>query len=220
MDALKIMQKQLNLEGMLYIKRIQNNFVINAFYSTFNTITILGPLLFKAKVSSDLVKEPLLSHYAVDHELFHSLFTGTSSTLIDVYGSRSRCLMDHYGSMCSDFGKNMCNHAKNTIYEDGADAEGLRMLYEMFVKDHSGEMDNQIGVDDTTMQQAFFYFTSIFHCEHSENTHWIKDTHSRGSVRVNAVASLMPEFSKAFKCKAGDKMLTETAKCKIFGQDA
>ncbi|GMR39006.1 hypothetical protein PMAYCL1PPCAC_09201, partial [Pristionchus mayeri] len=199
-----------------YFARICNQFVGNAFYSPTNAITILAPFLFKELVSSDLIHEPLLSHAIIAHELFHSMFTSASSTLIDVYGKRGECLKDHYSKTCSSFGKGRCARHGFTIYEDGADAEGWRLLYDLFEKDHSDQLDQPMGVNGITLHQAYFYFTSISWCQDKRVGHRVEDKHSSGHVRVNGVVSLMPEFSRAFKCKKEDRMYTEEKKCQIF----
>ncbi|GMR54525.1 hypothetical protein PMAYCL1PPCAC_24720, partial [Pristionchus mayeri] len=42
--------------------------------------------------------------------------------------------------------------------------------------------------------------------------------HSCDDVRLNGVVSLMPEFSAAFGCKAGDREYsTEASSCYLFG---
>lgn len=48
---------------------------------------------------------------------------------------------------------------------------------------------------------------------------WAKfDPHSAPNIRVNAAFSLMPEFSRAFGCKAGDNMhVEEQNSCYVFG---
>ncbi|GMT06572.1 hypothetical protein PENTCL1PPCAC_28746, partial [Pristionchus entomophagus] len=79
----------------------------------------------------------------------------------------------------------------------------------------------QIDGLETTLEQAFFYYTASVWCTEDSvrSDHLAEiDPHSAGNIRVNAAVSLMPEFSRTFQCKEGDPMYIEDKdSCYIFG---
>ncbi|GMT35041.1 hypothetical protein PFISCL1PPCAC_26338, partial [Pristionchus fissidentatus] len=203
-----------------YILRVKYNFRLNAFYSPrSNSLVMFGPLLYRPAMSTEIFQEPYLLHSVIGHELFHSLFVNDSPILIDLYGHRRECIEKHYEHTCSTFGMGYCWSGNFTITEDGPDIEGLRVVYDSFVKLHTPEKMSEIVNDlGTTFEQAFFYFVSSYWCEDHDQTSFDENEHSPGNIRVNGVMSLMPEFSRAFGCKANDPMFTEEQKCNVFGE--
>ncbi|GMT35043.1 hypothetical protein PFISCL1PPCAC_26340, partial [Pristionchus fissidentatus] len=207
-------------ENLFFILRIMAKFKNNAQYLLiFNSIQLFAPLLYRPAMSTNIFQEPYLMHWIIGHELFHSVFTNQSPILLDLYGHRSECIEKHYENTCSTFGMGYCWSGNITITEDGADVEALRVVYDSFVKSHSSEQMVET-VDDmgTTFEQAFFYFVSSFYCgKDRDGKPSNKNKHSPDNIRVNGVMSLMPEFSRAFGCKANDPMYTEEKKCNVFG---
>ncbi|GMT21378.1 hypothetical protein PFISCL1PPCAC_12675, partial [Pristionchus fissidentatus] len=69
-----------------------------------------------------------------------------------------------------------------------------------------------------TREQAFFYYTVMLHCSNDEYEMQSDHVHTPNRVRDNAGYSLMPEFTRAFGCKAGDAMYAEEeSSCYLFG---
>ena len=74
-------------------------------------------------------------------------------------------------------------------------------------------------VDGFTPDQRFFVGMAQWACENTrpedERLMAATNPHSPGRYRINGVVSNLPEFAKAFSCKAGDPMVRAEA-CRIW----
>jgi endothelin-converting enzyme/putative endopeptidase len=70
-----------------------------------------------------------------------------------------------------------------------------------------------------TPEQRFFVGFAQWACENqrpeNERMSAITDPHSPGKYRINGVVTNMPEFQRAFQCKAGQPMVREHP-CKVW----
>lgn len=65
-----------------------------------------------------------------------------------------------------------------------------------------------------------YHVTMLLQEPRTEVDAWT-DPHSAKNIRINGVFSLMPEFTKAFSCKAGDPMFVEErTSCYVFGPNS
>ncbi len=103
-----------------------------------------------------------------------------------------------------------------TLGENTADNGGLRLAL-MALLDVIG--NNQKPVDGLTPEQRYFLSFAQIWCEsatpESLRLHAQTDPHSPGRFRVNGVVRNMPEFQKAFACKAGQPMVAANA-CRVW----
>ncbi len=108
-------------------------------------------------------------------------------------------------------------NSKLTSGEDVADIGGTLLAYIAWKK--QTEAQNLATVDGFTPDQRFFVGMAQWACENQrpENLRVsaITNPHSPGFARINGVVSNMPEFQKAFSCKAGQPMV-HTPACRVW----
>ena len=108
-------------------------------------------------------------------------------------------------------------NGKLTLGEDTADLGGLLLAY-LAWKDAEKGKDLK-PIDGFTPEQRFFigYGQSWCSAERPEvqRMRATVDPHSPPRYRTNGVVSNMPEFQKAFSCKAGSPMVREN-RCKVW----
>ena len=106
-----------------------------------------------------------------------------------------------------------------TLGENTADNGGVRLalmaLHDKMKK--TGAMEKM--VDGFTPEQRFFISYGQIWCQNvtpeQSRLRAMTDPHSPGQYRVNGVVGNMPEFQKAFNCKAGQPMVRENA-CRVW----
>ena len=73
--------------------------------------------------------------------------------------------------------------------------------------------------DGFTPEQRFFVGYAQWACEHHRpedlRARALTDAHSPGKYRVNGLVVNMPEFERAFSCKAGAPMVREN-RCRVW----
>ena len=108
-------------------------------------------------------------------------------------------------------------NSKLTSGEDVADLGGTLLAYIAW-REATREMKLQ-SADGFTPEQRFFVGFAQWACENvrSEELRMnaITDPHSPGKYRVNGIVSDLPEFQRAFGCKAGQPMVRVNA-CKVW----
>ena len=108
-------------------------------------------------------------------------------------------------------------NSKLTSGEDVADLGGTLLAYLAWKLDEQGKpLEN---VDGFTPDQRFFIGMGQWACENGRpeelRVNALTDPHSPGFARINGVVSNLPEFGKAFACKAGQPMV-HTPACKVW----
>jgi len=124
----------------------------------------------------------------------------------DQFVKHADCVVDQYAQyvVVDDIHIN----SKLTEGEDVADLGGSILAYIAW-KDATKDMTLQ-DRDGLTPDQRFFVGLAQWACENErpENlrVNAVTDPHSPGKYRINGVVVNMPEFGKAFSCKAGQPM--------------
>jgi endothelin-converting enzyme/putative endopeptidase len=133
------------------------------------------------------------------------------------FDARTKCVQDQYAQyiVVDDIHIN----SKLTLGEDVADLGGEILGYIAW-KGATKEKDLQ-PLEGLTPDQRFFVGFAQWACgnERPEDlrVRAITDPHSPPKYRVNGVVVNMPEFSKAFSCKAGAPMRKEPSKvCSVW----
>jgi putative endopeptidase len=133
------------------------------------------------------------------------------------FDARTKCVQDQYAQyiVVDDIHIN----SKLTLGEDVADLGGEILGYIAW-KGATKDKDLQ-PMEGLTPDQRFFVGFAQWACgnERPEDlrVRAITDPHSPPKYRVNGVVVNMPEFSKAFSCKAGASMRKEPAKvCSVW----
>jgi putative endopeptidase len=131
------------------------------------------------------------------------------------FEERIQCVRDQYAqyTIVDDIKIN----SKLTSGEDVADLGGTLLAYIAW-KDATANQNLQ-PMDGFTPDQRFFIGFAQWACENQrpENlrVNAITNPHSPGKYRVNGIVSDLPEFAKAFGCKASDPMVNPKA-CKVW----
>jgi putative endopeptidase len=131
------------------------------------------------------------------------------------FEERIQCVRDQYSQyvIVDDIKIN----GKLTSGEDVADLGGTLLAYLAWKKATANEkLENRDGFNP---DQRFFIGFAQWACENDrpENLRVsaLTDPHSPGKYRINGIVSNMPEFEKAFSCKAGQPTVREN-KCKVW----
>jgi len=208
---------------------------VNAYYSPpFNEIVfpagILQPPFFD-KAMDDSVNFGGIG-LVIGHELTHGF--DDQGRKYDPHGNlhdwwteqdgkefekRASCVADEYSNFVAV--DDLKLNGKLTLGENTADNGGARIalmaLEHMIADDKTGKEGRKI--DGYTPEQRFFLGFARVWCEkrrpEAARTRVLTDPHSPGKYRVDGVVQNMPEFQKAWGCKAGQPMVAENA-CHVW----
>jgi endothelin-converting enzyme/putative endopeptidase len=131
------------------------------------------------------------------------------------FEDRINCLRDQFATytIVDDIHIN----SKLTSGEDVADLGGTLLAYIAWKKATVGQ--DLKPVDGFTPDQRYFIGFAQWACENErpENlrVYAITNPHSPGYARINGIVTNMPEFQKAFGCKAGQPMVKEKV-CRVW----
>lgn len=125
------------------------------------------------------------------------------------------CLVKQYGDYTAV--DDVKVNGKLTLGENTADNGGLRISY-MALKDMEAGKQTP-PVDGFTADQRFFLGWAQVWCQNqtpeSGRQRALTDPHSPAPDRVNGAVSNMPEFARAFSCKAGQPM-SPVHSCRVW----
>jgi predicted metalloendopeptidase len=135
------------------------------------------------------------------------------------FEKRASCIADEYSSFVAV--DDLTLNGKLTLGENTADNGGARIalmaLGRMIADDKTGNKGQ--AVDGYTPEQRFFigYGRSWCGKRRPESSRMLVsvDPHSPNKYRVDGVVQNMPEFQKAWGCKAGQPMVRENA-CRVW----
>jgi len=131
------------------------------------------------------------------------------------FNERADCIANQYAQyvIVDDIKIN----SRLTLGEDVADVGGLILAWMAWKAETDGKtLENRDGL---TPEQRFFVGYAQWACENDrpENLRVkaVTDPHSPGKYRVNGLVVNMPEFERAFSCKAGSPMVSEK-RCRVW----
>jgi len=208
---------------------------VNAYYSgSFNEIVfpagILQPPFFD-KSMDDAVNFGGIG-VVIGHELTHgfddqgrkydphgNLHDWWTAEDAKEFEKRASCVSDEYSSFVAV--DDLKLNGKLTLGENTADNGGARIalmaLEHMIAGDKTGKEGQKL--DGFTPDQRFFLGFARVWCEkrRPEYSRMLVtvDPHSPGKYRIDGVVQNMPEFQKAWGCKAGQPMVAENA-CRVW----
>ena len=108
-------------------------------------------------------------------------------------------------------------NGKLTLGENTADNGGVRLALMAYLASSAAKAAKELD-GFTPEQRVFMGFAQIW-CENRrpeyERLQAQTNPHSPGRYRVNGVVSNMPEFQKAFSCKADAPMVRQNA-CRVW----
>jgi putative endopeptidase len=208
---------------------------VNAYYSpSYNEIVfpagILQPPFFDPKMD-DAVNFGGIG-LVIGHELTHgfddqgrkfdpqgNLHDWWTKQDGEEFEKRAACVANEYSNFIAV--DDLKLNGKLTLGENTADNGGARIslmaLEHVIADDKSGKESQKI--DGYTPQQRFFLGFGRVWCEKRRpevaRMRVLVDPHSPGQWRVDGVVQNMPEFQKAWSCKAGQPMVAENA-CHVW----
>jgi endothelin-converting enzyme/putative endopeptidase len=128
---------------------------------------------------------------------------------------RASCISDQYSSYIAVDDVHV--NGKLTLGEDVADLGGLILAYRAWLSETASK--KPVARDGLTPSQRFFVGYGQSWCSSSRpetlRMRAITDPHSPEKYRTNGVLSNMPEFSRAFSCKAGQPMVKAPV-CRVW----
>jgi len=135
------------------------------------------------------------------------------------FEQRVSCVANEYSNFVAVDDQKL--NGRLTLGENTADNGGARIalaaLEHMIADDKTGKEGQKI--DGYTPEQRFFLGFGRVWCEKSRpevsRLRVLTDPHSPGKYRVDGVVQNMPEFQKAWGCKAGQPMVAENA-CHVW----
>jgi endothelin-converting enzyme/putative endopeptidase len=131
------------------------------------------------------------------------------------FEERAQCFVDQYSSLTAVDDVKL--NGKLTLGENTADNGGLRLSLIAYLARAAGQPP--AAIDGYTPEQRLFLGWGQVWCENMrpELARMLAQTnpHSPGRERVNGVVANMPEFQKAFSCKAGAPMVRQT-QCRVW----
>ena len=131
------------------------------------------------------------------------------------FDQRVQCIVKEYSSFTAI--DDVKVNGELTLGENTADNGGLRIAYMALLDTLGGKHPPKR--DGFTAEQRFFLGWGQIWCENitPERARVLAqvDPHSPAENRVNGVVSNMPEFQKAFSCKAGQPMVRYPA-CRVW----
>jgi putative endopeptidase len=135
------------------------------------------------------------------------------------FEKRASCVADEYSSFVAV--DDLHINGRLTLGENTADNGGARValaaLERLIAEDKTGKESEKI--DGYTPEQRFFLGFARVWCEkrrpETARTRVVTDPHSPGKYRIDGVVQNMPEFQKAWGCKAGQPMVSENA-CHVW----
>jgi endothelin-converting enzyme/putative endopeptidase len=204
---------------------------VNAFYNAeFNSINfpagILQPPFF------DPQRDPAANLGAIGAVIGHEMTHGfddqgrkfdAAGNLRDWWTSkdaqefekRAACIADEYSSFTAVDDVKL--NGRLTLGENTADNGGVRIAYMALQELLNG---TQGKVDGFTPEQRFFLGYAQVWCENTSPEQArllaLTNPHSPGKYRVWGVIRNMPEFQKAFACRAGQPMSVSENACRVW----
>jgi len=136
----------------------------------------------------------------------------------DKFNEKAECIVDEYGQF--SVGDTKLN-GKLTLGENTADNGGLRLAYMAFLAraaQQGIDLEKKTANGYTPIQEVFLGFAQDWCAEwrpELERLVATTDPHSPDRFRANGVLVNMPEFGKAFSCKAGQSMVAAKA-CRVW----
>jgi endothelin-converting enzyme/putative endopeptidase len=133
------------------------------------------------------------------------------------FEQRAQCIVDEYSSFVAVDDVHL--NGKLTLGENTADNGGLRIALMALLAGMNQDQRVPARIDGYTPEQRLFLGWGQIWCQNQtpqiERMLALTNEHSPGKYRVNGVVSNMPEFQKAWGCKAGQPMVRQNA-CRVW----
>jgi putative endopeptidase len=133
------------------------------------------------------------------------------------FKERTQCIVNEYDQFVAVDDVHV--RGKLTLGENTADNGGLRIANMALMKSLADAAKEPEKIDGYTPEQRLFIGWGQIWCQNQTDQMArllaLNNEHSPGKYRVNGVVQNMPEFQKAWGCKAGQPMVRENA-CHVW----
>jgi predicted metalloendopeptidase len=133
------------------------------------------------------------------------------------FKERTQCIVDEYDQFVAVDDVHV--RGKLTLGENTADNGGLRIAYMALMKSLADAGKPAEKIDGFTPEQRLFIGWGQIWCQNQTDQMArllaLNNEHSPGQYRANGVVENMPEFQKAWGCKAGQPMVRANA-CRVW----
>ena len=133
------------------------------------------------------------------------------------FEQRSQCIVDEYSSFVAN--DDVHENGKLELGENTADNGGLRIALMALLASMGSDSHVPAQLEGHSPEQRAFLGWAQIWCENAtpqiERLLANTNEHALGPFRVNGVVGNMPEFQKAFGCKAGQPMVRQSA-CRVW----
>lgn len=133
------------------------------------------------------------------------------------FNQRTQCIVDEYDQFVAVDDVHV--RGKLTLGENTADNGGLRIAYMALMKSLADSGKQPEKIDGFTPEQRLFIGWGQIWCENQTDQMArllaLNNEHAPGNYRANGVVQNMPEFQKAWGCKAGQPMVRANA-CRVW----
>jgi endothelin-converting enzyme/putative endopeptidase len=133
------------------------------------------------------------------------------------FKERTQCIVDEYDQFVAVDDVHV--RGKLTLGENTADNGGLRIAYMALMKSIADSGKQPAKIEGFTPEQRFFIGWGQIWCQNQTDQMArllaLNNEHAPGNYRVNGVVQNMPEFQKAWGCKAGQPMVKANA-CRVW----
>lgn len=133
------------------------------------------------------------------------------------FKERTQCIVNEYDQFIAVDDVHV--RGKLTLGENTADNGGVRIAYMALMKSLADSGKQPENVDGFTPEQRLFIGWGQIWCQNQTDQMArllaLNNEHASGNFRVNGVVVNMPEFQKAWGCKAGQPMVSRNA-CRVW----
>ena len=133
------------------------------------------------------------------------------------FDSRTACVAHEYDQFIAVDDVHL--NGKLTLGENVADLGGLKLAWIAYMARSAADSGKDQSAEGFTPEQRFFLGYAQGWCENDSpeilRLQAQTDPHSTTKYRVNGVVSNLPEFQKAFSCKAGSPLAPEK-RCEVW----
>jgi len=134
------------------------------------------------------------------------------------FEERAACIVDQFDNI--DVGPGLRHNGRLVTGEALGDVGGLTLAYKAYKRALRGKPEPPVIEGYTADQRFFLSFARVWAVNRRPEAIRMQlqtDPHPIAKYRANGTLADMPEFQKAFHCKAGDPMVRPTERqCKLW----
>jgi predicted metalloendopeptidase len=134
------------------------------------------------------------------------------------FDERVQCVVDQFNTL--DVGDGLRHNGRLVVGEALGDLGGVTLAHKAYRRSLRGKPEPPVLDGYTADQRFFIAFARVWGSHHTPESMRLRlqtDPHPLGKFRANGTLMNVPEFHKAFQCKAGDPMVRpEGQRCRLW----